>query len=343
MPAEAEFCAECGAPLSDAPGVGGSDAEVYPELAKANLLRMRKEFKPAEDICLAILRRFPNNASANTLLGDLAAEKGELEQAVEWYELSLDIVPDSAEVKLKLETLRQELALRQTQATVATLGIPTKKAPVGLYVMIVTLVAAFAIAGVVLANRNQTTGKDPNKTLVVNEPGPARTPSKTDPIEEEPKPVKYSEDEALSKAVAEATGIGNRVLMASVAEPGGSVRLVLHEVGADGEWMTRAKVVMEAFKQRPDAPKVEVQYLKTGDGTPEIKIVERTTYEKTLAADFDVANEALVLETLFGHKVEVPEPVNPDENKTITPPLGEPGGDTTTERPDAATGSTTGN
>ncbi len=337
MPADAEFCAECGAPLKDAPGVAGSDAEVYPELAKANVLRMRKEFKPAEDICLAILRRYPNNVSANTLLGDIAAERGELEQAVEWYELSLDIVPDSVEVTQKLEALRQELSTRQTQATVQTLGIPQKQAPIGLYAMILLLVVAFGVAGVILSNKKSSgalePGTDPNKPLVVGNQGqPQSEPEpKTSDLDNESKPAQYREDEGFARALAEQAGIGNRALIASIADPGGSVRLILHAVGNDGEWILKAKLVMAAFKNQSDAPKVEVQYLRADEPTPEAKIVERSAYERTQAADFDLANDALVVETLFGHKMEPPSTPQPDDTKTVTPPLGEGGSDATSE------------
>lgn len=332
MPKDAEFCAECGAPLTDAPGVGGSDQEVYPELAKANVLRMRKEFKQAEDICLSILRRFPNNASANTLLGDIAAEKGELEQSAEWYELSLDIVPDSKEVKAKLEAVRAQLAEQETKTAVETLGIPERKAPIGLYAMIGVIVGAFLIAAAVIASRRPPEAKpDPNKPLIVgnNEPAKPAEPIKQD----EPEEVVYREDEALGAALAEAAALGNRTLVVSVAQPGGEVRITLHAVGADGEWPIRVKLVSEAFKRQADADKVEMRYFLPGNPTAETHIVTRSSFEKTQAADFDQTNLALVVETLFGHRLPAPEPAQPSTG-TTAPPLGEgPGGDGTSDVP----------
>lgn len=341
MPADAEFCAECGAPLKDAPGVGGSDAEVYPELAKANLARMRKEWKQAEDICLAILRRFPNNHSANTLLGDIAAEKGDLEQAAEWYELALDIVPDDSDTKVKLEAARQEMATKQTQTTVETLGIPAKRAPIGLYAMIVLVLGAFVVAAVVMMNRPGEKGDNPNKPIVLQDNG---LPAKGAPVEEpaeEPKPVQYKIDDDLGAKIATDAKVEGRSITASVAEPGGSIRLILHAVGDDGEWVLRARVVMAAFRLRVDAPKVELQYLKSTDPKPEAQIVERSTFEKTLAADFDLTDHALVVETLFGHKMEPTTPADPNgpPNGTVTPPMGE-GNDASTP-PSSETGTST--
>ena len=339
MPAGSEFCAECGAPLTDAPGVGGSDAEVYPELARANLARMRKEWKQAEDICLSILRRFPNNHSSNTLLGDIAAERGDLEQAAEWYELALDIVPDDEETKLKLQTAKDELSTRQTQTTVETLGIPPKRAPIALYLMITLVVAAFTVATVMMLNKPKETGPNPNTPIVLED---QKLPAKTDieePTTPDEAPVTYKIDDDLAASIATDAQMDGRALTASIADPGGSVRLILHAVGTDGEWIQRARVVMSAFKLRVDAPKVELQYLTSADPKPETQFVVRSSFEQTQAADFDLTNEALVVETLFGHKMVVPTPQDPntEPNNTITPPVGE-GGDKSSESGSGATG-----
>jgi Tfp pilus assembly protein PilF len=97
----AGFCPECGAPIGTAPAEG-SDAAIYPELARVNLLRLRGDYKAAQDHCRAVLRKFPNNVTANQLLGDLCQETGDLSQAKEWYELALDIAPNHAHIQQKL-------------------------------------------------------------------------------------------------------------------------------------------------------------------------------------------------------------------------------------------------
>lgn len=338
MPQGSEFCAECGAPLIDAPGVQGSDAEVYPELAKANLARMRKEWKHGEDICLAILRRFPNNHSANTLLGDIAAEKGDLDQAAEWYELALDIVPDDAETRQKLEAARLEVQSRQTQATVETLGIPSKRFPLALYAMIGIVVVAFGVAAVLMLNRPRETGPDPNRPIVLED---RKSPPNNDPatVKSDTPTEEYQVDEDLAMKIASEARLEGRTLTASVASLTGDVRLVLHAVGTDGEWISRAKAVMAAFKLRSDAPKVEVQYVTSADSTPESHTVDRATYEKTQAADFDVTDEALLVLTLLGHTLEQPTPADEGTapNNTVTPPLGD-GGDKSSDVDDKASG-----
>jgi len=50
-----------------------SDAQAGAELARANLLRLRGDYLAAEAECLKVLRQFPNNAGAHTLLGEICA------------------------------------------------------------------------------------------------------------------------------------------------------------------------------------------------------------------------------------------------------------------------------
>jgi len=319
MPSDAEYCTECGAPLSDAPGVAGSDAEVYPELAKANVLRMRKEFKAAEDICLAILRRFPNNASANTLLGDISVERGSLEQAVEWYELALDILPDSKENQDKLAAVRAKLNEKQTQTTVEHLGIPAKKPPYVLIALASVIIIAFGVAGAMMVN-NAGKGDDPNRPLVVQ--GQEDTGAKPmDPNQvmaqvPEATPPVYESDPELLNQLCQALALDpRRVPLAEIGSVDHDVRITLLVEASDGEWPLRAKVVRKAFDLVSQAPRVELT-VRDGDRTM-TQSVNRETYNRTLDPAFDVLNEALLVEVLLGYRMPTPvEPTTP----TATPP-----------------------
>lgn len=329
MPKGSEFCAECGAPLDLAPGVGGSDTEVYPELAKANLLRMRKEYKQAEDVCLSILRRYPNNASANTLLGDICAEKGDLEQAAEWYELALDLIPDSAAEKAKLEDVRARLATKEKAATVETLGIThTSKPP---YVTIAAVVVALLIVGVgvAVAVRGDSTPKtnlDGSKPLVVNGETPKSNPSVIQvPVNE---PQKFIKDADLAKKIAEQLNIEHdRLIYAEVGEKDKTVVLT-YVLKEDDDWVTRAKMVRSAFANAADAPTVTVKLMRDFK-EQESQLVGREKYDECLSLAWQestgATDEALV-ELFFGHKMEpktTPTPVVPTPNTGGTPPIGE--------------------
>lgn len=139
-----EFCPECGATLASG---DGSDMEVYQELARANLLRNRHQLQEAIDVALGVLRKYPNNATAHTLLGDIYNELDDWKQAAEWYEMALDLSPDSAADRLKLEKVREKLANQHSASTARALGIPQSGSHIYSYVAaVVVLVLIVAIA-----------------------------------------------------------------------------------------------------------------------------------------------------------------------------------------------------
>lgn len=134
----------------DVKGGQQGDAQVYQELARANLLRMRGDYLGAEAECLKILRRFPNNASAHTLLGDIYAEKGDPEQALQWYELSADLVADGA-VTEKIASTQRRISDREQATTAKELGLPAERSQKAKFVfsilipVIVVFIAAYAL------------------------------------------------------------------------------------------------------------------------------------------------------------------------------------------------------
>lgn len=144
-PKGSEFCLNCGAALTSKPGAEGSDVAVYPKLAQVNLLRMRGRFKEAEETCLAILHQYPHNLSANILMGDLASEQGHLDQAVEWYELALDIEPENSSLQGKLEAAKAKKDETVVQTIVQELGLPDEK-PKTLMITLVSIAAILILA-----------------------------------------------------------------------------------------------------------------------------------------------------------------------------------------------------
>lgn len=93
------------------------------DLAKANLMRLRRDFRKAEEICIEILRTYPKSAATHTLLGDIYADQGRLEQAAHWYELSLDLDPNSWAEKQKLDDIREQIKERDHVSSAQTLGL----------------------------------------------------------------------------------------------------------------------------------------------------------------------------------------------------------------------------
>ena len=92
------------------------------DLAAANLSRLRGLFTDAEGICIRVLRADPNNVHAHSLIGDIYRDQGRFEDACQWYQLALDLQPDSRPDQSKLEETRAERdSERQHSAVLSTL------------------------------------------------------------------------------------------------------------------------------------------------------------------------------------------------------------------------------
>ena len=110
IPDTSAFCMECGSRIredtTDPLYAEGSDREVYPELARANLLRMQGRYEEAIEVCRRIMGRFPSNETVHALLGDIYADQGKLEDAIQWYELLVELAPTNVHYTAKLHNLR---------------------------------------------------------------------------------------------------------------------------------------------------------------------------------------------------------------------------------------------
>lgn len=218
VPDTQDYCPECGANFDKSAFSEGSDAAVYPELARANLFRMRGEYKQAEEVCLRVLRRYPNNASANTLLGDICAERGELDQAISWYELALDLNPDSKADKEKLEAVRQRKADHEAATTAKMLGLPTTR-PKGVLVAVLFLlfivavgVTSYSIGRNIVASRQAPPAVVDVPVTIPNQP--LRNPPKPqEPTPQEPV-AEVKEDRELLTLLSTAAPIGAKLIAA---------------------------------------------------------------------------------------------------------------------------------
>ena len=123
----ATVCPDCGAYVSGVEKGDSMSSKFDADLAKANLLRMRAEFRKAEEVCIGILKTYPNSAATPTLLGDIYSDQGLLEQAAQWYELSLDLDPSSLADKQKLDDVREQMQERDHISSVEQLGLPERR------------------------------------------------------------------------------------------------------------------------------------------------------------------------------------------------------------------------
>jgi len=323
--------------MSHASGAEGSDTVVYPELARANLLRMRGDYKAAEDQCLSILRRFPNNATANVLLGDICTEKGDLEQAMQWYEMALDLTPESQAAQHKLEQVRQRFKDKETVQTVEQLGLPTTKSRAGLYA-ISLIVAIFIIAVIAYA-----LGFKHEEKAVMNDPAVIRargtldsgTSGQSDGGAPGTMIGAVREDDPLLKTI-QGTGTEGARVVAAMEDPRTHALTVTYSVleGEDARSLG-ATVAGQAFDTVPEAPLVTLRGVKQGH-VAYVADAMRTRYEETLAQSWKTDHasnpNAWVDHVLLNEWPAQTNqtPVTPPVQPTPTTGGDQPPGDTTT-------------
>ncbi len=92
-------------PTPPSPDSAGLSRQAYALLAQANLCRMRGQWQDATEKCMQVMTLAPNNASAQSLLGDIYDNQGFLDDAIQWYRMALDVQPDSPADRLKLSRL----------------------------------------------------------------------------------------------------------------------------------------------------------------------------------------------------------------------------------------------
>lgn len=288
IPDTSVFCLECGARIredtTDSLYAEGSDREVYPEIARANLLRMQGEYEQAIEICLNILRRYPSNETAHALLGDIYADQGKLEDAIQWYELLVDLAPNNAVYSAKLMNLR---SLRAAQiAPPPPIELPDAPAPIraptpkvwayGLFILLaLILTGAGFMAGLRMQATTDSAENQPPKPSVPVEsrvvpppPEPPRTeaplPPITPPIEAGTASTGMSEGEARLARVLSQQLKGLPVWCTfDVLTQRWLVRIRLQ-----GGALTRTRILQEAlatarafFEQAPGIPSVVITVL----------------------------------------------------------------------------------
>jgi hypothetical protein len=103
------------------PATDSAEGEVYYQLAEANLLRLRRQWDEAIAKCVQVLRQYPNNPTAHSLLGDIYRDQKQYPDAIEWYKLAVELDPTSRPDRVKLDQLldRVYTETRETKASSA--------------------------------------------------------------------------------------------------------------------------------------------------------------------------------------------------------------------------------
>ncbi len=326
------FCQECGAPLSNAPAAEGSDQAVYKDLAQANLLRMRGQHKQAGEACLSILKRYPNNATAHALLGDIYAETNDLEQAIQWYELALDLHEDEG-VRTKLAKVQEQKDSAEQQASVTELGLPEKQPKTGLYAGLMILAIVVIGGAAFFAGRQVSNGGDSrNPTLTSN-------PVSLNPDQQEPATdgngqtaagvLLAEQDREMTESLRSASILGQNILYVFAVPRGPAANITAHHASGLSLQQTAAQAAVDGLAAFPNCVYVTVRVVSNG----QIAFVADVLRSRTQQMQMPSAGEAVTEEAAAG----ILESVWPPET-TAPPAVPDTSGTTGGEQ--ATTGST---
>lgn len=284
-PASSTFCTLCGASLAEGKEANeGSDTEVYNELAKTNLLRMRGQYKDAIQVCLGILKKYPNNATAHTLLGDVHAEMNELAQAAEWYEMALDLSPNSDADKQKLMSVRKRIQDREKAQTAEQIGLAeTNRPKPGAYIaaaaagILLVGTCSFVLGQMMTSNKPKPAVTQPVNVGDANKPPAASTDTK-DGEPKEPVAETPVTPAAVPMASAPASpdrttveflktrGQGSTSLFSAVEDPRTKHLTVSAELpGSADATATAVGLANDVFTLIPEIEKVTVKLIQAGN------------------------------------------------------------------------------
>lgn len=288
-PEASTFCQLCGASLAEGKAASeGSDVEVYKELAQTNLLRMRGQYKDAIQVCLGILKKYPNNATAHTLLGDVHVEMNELAQAAEWYEMALDLSPNSDADKQKLALVRRRIQEREKAQTAEQIGLADSSRPApGLYIALAATAILVVGGGSFFLGQMVTQKPKPSVThpVTVGESSkpkpvdegekpvtsPSGQPDGGDQTPQEPAPTGTSQPASPDRTTLEflkARGTASSTLYSVLEDPRTKHLTLSAELPAGGDTvLTAAKLAADAFTLVPLVEKVSIKLVQSGTAT----------------------------------------------------------------------------
>lgn len=108
---DSTFCKKCGTPLADE-DIKEAEAKLETLIGEGVTLYNAGRFDDAMEIAEAAVMTNPSSPQALSLKGDCHAHRGEVAEAIECYEKVVELNPDSALDKLRLNQLRNQLVLQ---------------------------------------------------------------------------------------------------------------------------------------------------------------------------------------------------------------------------------------
>ena len=282
------------------------------DLARANLMRLRSEYKKAENICIGILHQFPKSAAAHTLLADIYLDQGMLDRAEQWYGLSLDLDPNSQYEQQKLADVREQIKEREQIFAADQLGLPEpspniqswKVGGIAVAVILVGILGYAIRYGRIGNNTEPQVIKTPIKATVDNmypayvnggprtNAGPPAL-SNVNPIgDRQATPAVFPKDDnELKSEVTQKCKFGQRLLSLTQDLKSKITTVVFQSVEAEDQREVAAELAKSVFELTDDPDTVIVRGMRKDKPVYQAE-VPRQRYEETLSDEWQQKNTA---------------------------------------------------
>lgn len=300
LDSDARFCPNCGrdlAPNTPGPKAGGADVETL--LASANLHRMRSEWEAAIADATDALRIDARNPDIASLLGDIYEQRDMLDEALVWYQMALELNPDSEPDQDRMDRVSKLVAARREAEGTGSFRVFEKHTRIWTIALVAIFVSIVSFAGITMLLRGSPRETSYPKPTRVGRPRAAGQPSGPMPSgPAAPTPSSQSTDLAGAPAGGSAlrtpaeAGIRTGLSAAqgitdagvtiddAIADPRAGVVTVTFSVPFKGfvsrEQITRAAVAVAqtTFQLRQDVRFVTARcVMQTGGAKPQIAFV----------------------------------------------------------------------
>ena len=298
-------CPECGAQVSVSSEADLRGTDFDSELARANLLRMRGEYRQAQDLCLSVLKRYPNSITAHILLGDINSDQGLLEDAAQWFELALDLDSSSSQVGQKLEDVREQIKERDHISSIEQLGLPESKGTSKNSFLVLAGVCTLVVLSVIYAARHGKLGGESQPTVIrtpiqatpdmvpaslavssvpSNSATPNTPPPSTSTIEAPSQSI-TGDDRDLYVLISQKSPMGSH-LVSAIQDPRVKTVTLIFTCGSDEDARKIGAVLAKtALEQLPDTNTVTVRAMRL-DKLSYTADVTRDKLAETQTTDF---------------------------------------------------------
>jgi len=294
---DVRFCPKCGKDLApDAHASKPGESNVESLLASANLHKIRSEWEAAIADATDALRIDPRNPDIASLLGDIYADQEMLDEALVWYQMALELNPDSEADRERLNRLSKEIAARRRKertGSFAAFERHTKIWTLSLAAVFVLLVIT-ALAMTLIKGKPQeepvpkpAATVQPRSAPPAAEPAPSQPTIAPAPTDSTPAPAGGSSlrtpaEAGLRTGLASAQAVSDAQITIDdvIADPRSAVVTVTFSIPYRG-FVTREQVIRAAavvartvFALRQDANFVTARCVVQGSGLgPQIAFV----------------------------------------------------------------------